>query len=59
MEFGREFDFGLDTLIFPHKCLLSEHDAKLVFTWFLSLVLVLHIRVHVAVEEARVMAVLK
>lgn len=50
VEFGGELDFGLDLLFVINEGLVGQLDAELVLTSILSLVLVLHIGVHIAVE---------
>jgi hypothetical protein len=51
VEFGGELDFGLDLLFIIYEGLVGELDAELVLTSILSFVFVLHVGVHIAVEQ--------
>jgi hypothetical protein len=59
VELSGELHFGLDALILALKCALCQLHAQLVFAGLLSLVLVLHVRVHIAVKERRAVFVAK
>ena len=59
MEFSRELDLGFNSLIVAAKGVLSQHDAELILTGIFSFVLILHIRVHVSIEEHLVILILE
>ena len=57
MELSGELDLGLDLGVVVGKGHLGELYAQLVLTSVFSLVLVLHVRVHVAIEQLLVILV--
>ena len=53
VEFSGELDLSLNLLVIVHEGIFGELDAQFVLTSLLCLILVLHVRVHVSVEEPR------
>ena len=51
VEFGREFDFSFDLLLFVSESQFSQHYTELVFTCFLRVVLILHIWMNISIEK--------
>lgn len=51
VEFSGELDLSLNLLVIVHEGIFGELDAQFVLTSLLCLILVLHVRVHVSVEE--------
>ena len=57
VEFCRELNLGLDLLVLILKGHFGELHAQLILSRILSFILVLHIRVHITVEELVVVSV--
>lgn len=51
MELRIEFNLRLNALVLTGKCVLGQHDAQLILPSLLSLILILHVWVHVTIEE--------
>ena len=59
VELGRELDFGLDLMIIIFEGIFGELHTKLILSRIFSFILILHIRVHISVEECIIISVFK
>ncbi len=57
MEFSGKLDLGLDFLSLASECHLGKLDTELVLAGLFSIVLILHIRVHIAIEKLGVVLI--
>ena len=51
VEFGREFDFSFDLLLFVSESQFSKHHTEFVFACIFRVVLILHIWMNISIEK--------